>query len=276
MRWTLKDSRVVGGMRAAHLSAPFSRAQIVLESDADPGLRLIVSRYVSASEVEGEQVLDEEWRALITTEEALELREKRVAARPHLALWLLRSAFPEREKEIAGLRAYDGAIAHEELHGEVVVAIVDESIASEIRENWSRKAFDRAWRLAGEGNWDGAATFADLAWLVDAHPSLRSAALYALTLEKTEGRSASEDVIALEVNSRGRQEVEQIQSLMMEYREQLCGRQGTAIVRPVVKGLFPCLERTGKRQKIRKWVQEVAERPDLVFPLGRNRAQKAA
>ena len=220
MKWMLKESQVIGGMRTLSLSAPFSRAQIVLASDSHPNARLIVHRYLSADEAEGDHITEEEWADLIAAEESTTLQHGHVVAKPHLAFWVLRPSFPEREAAMDKLAKRAGAVTHREQQGDAIVVIADESRAHAILDEWARDAFDRAWHLAETGNWKEAAVFAHLSWLLDIGSGVDRAALYALTVENTEGPSASEDIVALEENSRRKEDTKALRDLIGRYREQ--------------------------------------------------------
>jgi len=218
MKWVLKDSQIIGGMRAAHLRAPFSRAQVVLASKLHPNARLIVHHCLPSGEAEGDQISEEDWRDLITAEESLELQKGHIAAVSHLVLWLVRSNFEERETAMSKLRERKGAIVHEENHGDVYVLIVDESLGEIILNKWAKDAFDKAYRLAGDGDWLRAAIFAHLSWILDIGWGLERTALYILALEKTAGSCESEGVIALETNSRNKEDMTKIHELLDRYR----------------------------------------------------------
>jgi hypothetical protein len=264
MSWNLQDCSIVGSVCSLHSSAPFARDAVVLAHREHPKMRMIYGREHANGSVEGEMMSAVEWRALLACEEALALAAP-VAAGPHAKCWLLRERFPEREQAAARLRAQAGVVIHEEAREDVLIFVVDESRAADEIDRWSRAAFDHAWRLGQQGEWDRALEQADLAWLTDSTTGLDRVALLALVTERAHGASAAEDLIAFELNSRrGRPEGE-LRALMAEYRLQfyLAHRLAPPLAMRILE-----LQHHNSIGDVERWKAERAK-TDRVFPFPR-------
>jgi len=259
MSWNLRDCHMVGSVCSLRSSAPFSRDAVVLTNEKHPDILMIRGREYANGLVEGERMTKAEWRDLLECEEALAFSEP-VETGPNAKCWLLHETFPEREQAAGQLRTCTGAILHEEACEGVLIFVVDESRAADQLERWSRDAFDRAWRLGQQGEWDGARELADLAWLTDRSLNLDRVALLALVLENAEGASAAEDLIAFELNSRvGRPEPE-LRALIARYRLQFYLSQRLAS--RLVMRMNELRNRVGD---VERWKKERAK-TDKVFP----------
>lgn len=236
MSWLLGDSRVVGGMRAAQLQAPFARPRAVLSSTSHPGEYLIASSYGEDGSVSGERVTARDWQELLDSEEALALRQPApTGSRPRL--WLLRSNFPRRERALRQLHREPGAQLHDELHDQVHVVVVDEARARQLLARWSKRAYIHAKKLASHDNWTRTLPHADLAWLTDLSADLDRVALYALALEHTGAPAEASGVLAFEANSRADLTKEELAERIEKFREGLKLTARELISKPRVEGL---------------------------------------
>jgi hypothetical protein len=228
MKDLVTDRRVsvIGCMSALWLSAPFGRGAVVLASGEHPDAQLIFNRHDGHGRA-GERMTSADWGELVACEEVVELAQPVVldSATCMPKGWLLRDNFPERERGAEQLRACEGAVIHEEQRDDVLLFIVDESRARELLAQWSRAAFDDAWRFGQRGDWAQAHAYADLAWLTDISLALDRVALLALALEFTEGLSAAEDLIEFETNSRGAPVEDDLRTKIFEFRLALRGRR---------------------------------------------------
>lgn len=264
MIWNLRDCRMVGSVCSLRSSAPFSRDAVVLTNEKHPDTHMIRGREHADGSVEGETMTDAEWRGLLECEEALAFSEP-VEAGPNAKCWLLHETFPEREQAAAGLRAQAGGVIHEEAREGVLIFVVDESRAADELDRWSRAAFDHAWRLGQQGEWDGAVEQADLAWLTDLSLSLDRVALLALATERAQGVSAAEDLIVFELNSRTGRPERELRALIAGYRLQFYLAHRLA---PQLAVRMHELESRKAIGDIERWKAERAK-TDRVFPLPR-------
>jgi hypothetical protein len=252
---------MIGSVCGLRLSAPFSRRAVVLTNEDHPNAYMVLGRELPDGTVDGERMNDEDWRGLLECEEALAFA-KPVAARPNAKCWLLREGYPERDQAAGQLRAWAGAILHEEAREGALIFVVDESRAADVLELWSRDAFDQAWRLGQRGEWDRAVAYADLAWLTDRSLNLDRVALLALTIEQAQGASAAEDLIAFELNSRVGRPERELRKLMAGYRLQFF----------MARRFAPLIERMRVRQErfgdIERWKAGLVN-TDKVFGLHR-------
>lgn len=205
-----------------------------------------------------------EWLDLLECEEALAFSGP-VEAEHNAKCWLLHETFPDREHAAARLRAQAGAVIHEETREGVLLFVVDESRAADELDRWSRAAFDHAWRLGQQGQWDGAVEQADLAWLTDLSLSLDRVALLAVATERARGASAAEDLIVFELNSRRGRPERELRGLIAEYRLQFYLAHRLA---PSLAARMHELESRKAIGDIERWQAERAK-TDRVFPLPR-------
>ena len=219
MSWILRDCTVIGSVCALRSSAPFTRESVVVTHEDYPGTHLIVGRQGAGGVVDGERMTAAEWRDLLTCGEATEFASS-VRSGPDPKCWMLRAGFPEREQAASELRARAEAVILEETREGVLIFVVDESRARDRLEQWSRAAFDRAWRAGQRAQWEDAHVDADLAWLTDLSLNLDRVALLALATECIEGPSAAEDLIAFELNSRRDRPERKLRGLIADYRKQ--------------------------------------------------------
>jgi hypothetical protein len=275
MSWNLRDCRMVGSVCSLRSSAPFSRDAVVLTNERHPGTHMIRGREHADGSVEGETMTEAEWRDLLECEEALAFSGP-IEAGPNAKCLLLLETFPEREQAAGQLRACTDAILHEEAREGVLIFVVDESRAADELDRWSRAAFDHAWRLGQQGEWDRALEQADLAWLTDLALGLDRVALLALATERAQGASAAEDLIVFELNSRrGRPEPE-LRALIAGYRLQFYLAQRLA---PRLAVRMHELQSRNSIGDVERWKAERAK-TDRVFPfpraVGRVPAQRSA
>lgn len=264
MIWNLRDCRMVGSVCSLRSSAPFSRDAVVLANERHPDTYMIRGREHADGSVEGEMMTESEWRDLLECEEALAFSGS-VEAGPNAKCWLLHETFPEREQAAARLRAQAGAVIHEEAREGVLIFVVDESRAADELERWSRAAFDHAWRLGQQGEWDGAVEYADLAWLTDRSLNLDRVALLALVTEHAEGASAAEDLIAFELNSRKPRPEAELRRLIAAYRLQFYLAHRLA---PRLAVRMHELQSRNSIGDVERWKAERAK-TDQVFPFPR-------
>lgn len=262
---------MVGSVCSLRSSAPFVRDAVVLTNEEQPDVHMILGCEHADGSVEGERMTAAEWRDLLECEEALAFAEP-VAAGPGAKCWILGSGFPEPQQAAARLRAQAGAVVHEEAREGVLIFVVDESRAADELERWSRTAFDHAWRLGQQGEWDGAVEQADLAWLTDLSLSLSRVALLALATERAQGPSAAEDLIVFELNSRRGRPEHELRALIAEYRLQF---YITNRLPPPLVARMRELQHRHSIGDIERWKAERAK-TDRVFPFPRAAARAPA
>lgn len=264
MKWNLQDCKIVGSVCSLHSTAPFSRDAVVLAHRGHPETRMIRGLEHADRSVEGEMMTEAEWHDLLACEEALALAEP-VPAGPNVKCWLLRESFPERDRAAQELRAEVGAIQHEETREGVLIVVVNESLAADMLERWSRSAFDEAWRLGQRGEWEHALEHADLSWLTDRSLGLDRVALLALAIERTQGASAAEDIITFELNSREARPERELRALIAEYRLQFYLSHRLA---PPLAIRMHELQHRGSIGDLERW-NEARAKTDRVFPFPR-------
>jgi hypothetical protein len=260
---------MVGTVCSLHSSAPFSRDAVVLANEKHPDSRMIFGREHADGSVEGERMSDVEWRELLECGEALAFADA-VPLRSGAKCWLLCKGLPALERAAEELRAQTDAVLREEAREGVLIFVVDEQRAAELLERWSRDAFDHAWWLGQQGDWERALEYADLAWLMDLSLNLDRVALLVLAFEQTEGASAAEDLIAFEINSRQARPERELRALIADYRVQLS--VGPRLAPPLAVRMRELKSRIGD---IERWKAE-RSKTDRVFPFRRAATRTSA
>jgi hypothetical protein len=226
MSWPLNECLIVGSVCASEGSAPFERDAVVLAHPKEQEVRLILGRCDPEGMVHGEHLDLAEWQGLLESKEAVaSVRPIPLAtyldAHPGVAVepvcWLLRDNYPDRNLAEQELLALPMAVLHIDASVRTLY-FVNDKVARALLEQWSRRAFDQAWRLALRGEWILAHAQADLAWLTDRDARLEPVALLALATEHCEGMSAAEDLLVFELNSRRPAPGTELRALVNQFR----------------------------------------------------------
>ncbi len=196
------EARIVGAMAAPRGKAAFDRAPLVLESVVSPGNYLQVRAYVGSDEVEGKALGQEEWDALVRSEQAIRLGPMKAAA--GAALWVLRPSFEGREAALEELRMAGGLVHDKEVGADgSFLCVVREPEANGFRDGWARKAADVARSWAREGQWERALTAATRAFVLERAMSPEMLAMLSLAHERSGNHERAEGYLAMARRSRG-------------------------------------------------------------------------
>jgi hypothetical protein len=230
MSWPLNECLIVGSVCASEASAPFERDAVVLAHDEAHDVRLILGRCDLAGMVHGEHLDLAEWQGLLASNDAVASAHPislgtYLDTYPGVPLepvcWVLGDNYPDRERAEQELLALPMSLLHRDASVRTLHFFVNEQLTRPLLEQWSRRAFDQAWRLALRGEWALAHAQADLAWLTDLDARLEPVALLALAIEHCEGMSAAEDLIVFELNSRRPVPGAELRTVINQYREAL-------------------------------------------------------
>jgi len=201
IKWPLDSCRVVGGMRPSEGKAPFARGAAVLDRTDAPGSFLQVHRYMP-EEAEGDRLDLEEWEALQVSQQGTRLTSP-VPARAHAAVWIVRSAFTEREAFLRELSANGSLLGQATMAGDASVAVVREDLGNPVRDKWAMERFDAAWTCARAARWPEALRLADLAFVLGRGLVAERVALLALAMERQGRKTGGEGLIDMAAGSRG-------------------------------------------------------------------------
>jgi hypothetical protein len=215
MRVPLLGKKVVGGVCPLHDPSPFDRGRAVLGTPAGV---LVLHRYSSETEAEGRELDPDEWRRLIESGDAHEVRSP-VDACPNGALWLFRDRFLDIELAFAELKEA-GALASSWTREGVRLALVDEERARGLRRSLADHAFDAAWGLARKKAWDEAERAAIQAFVLsDMVPE--HIALLTLVLEEKGEKGESDGYLGAAKNSLRPDELARLMEKRRQYADDL-------------------------------------------------------
>jgi hypothetical protein len=202
MRWSLIQSRVVGGMRPAEGKAPFARGASILAQANERERFLQVRGYVH-DEAEGDELDREGWEALQASGQGVSLATPCPAA-AHAAIWILRPSFTARAT-LLGELVVAGALVGPEVATPAgsVVAVAREDIGNPIRDRWAMEQFETAWKFARAARWSDALSLADLAFVLSRGLVVERVALLSLALERAGRKTGADGLIEMAAGSRG-------------------------------------------------------------------------
>ncbi len=197
----IQNTVIIGAMTPPRSKAPFNRANLVVRGR--DGEILQVRAYTSEASVEGPAVDEQDWNALIATEQALALPESTLVS--GAALWVLRPRFPRRERALHDLRA-SGVLLHEHIDsGDAWLCLVNESkdAASTLRDRWHSEAIAAAKALARSRQWPRAQDEAEIAHTVARGLDPDTLALLILTYEQCGRDVRARGTLTMAGRSRG-------------------------------------------------------------------------
>jgi hypothetical protein len=230
MRWKLADCWIFGGTRPAEGKAPFARGDVVLargEEARPPFLRV---RAYPQDEVEGDELTTDDWQALLSSAQALELKAP-TPALAHAALWVFRNGYKDRGAALEDL-SREGALAHREpAAGGAWVVIVREDVGNPLRDRLAMEQFERAWREARASRWEDALALADLAFVLSRGLIVERVALLALALDRVGRKTGSEGLLEMASKSRGVEFGRRVREKMEELARQCVERRREEVTR---------------------------------------------
>jgi tetratricopeptide (TPR) repeat protein len=205
MKWSLSGAEVVGGNRPLDAKVPFAHARVVLQKqiteEGEGEEYLLVYRYPSPEEAEGDTMMRDEWEALIAAGEAHRLPTP-LPAKRNGTLWILGAAFPKREQVVKELSDANALIESVEVTGDLLVCYVQEDSASIVRERQAKSATFHAWSATAKGKWDEAVSHAERALAIGGMSPERVAQL-AFLYERQGRVSRSRGYLRMALDSRG-------------------------------------------------------------------------
>lgn len=257
-RFQVGDLEIIGAMTPPTSNASFNRANLVAR--AAGGVIVHIRAYTSDGSAEGPSLTEEDWAALLTTEQALALPHP-VRLVAGAALWVLRPRLPRRERALHDLRAC-GVLLHEHLvcHEDAWLCLVDESrlAANDLRDRWRQEALDAARMLGWSGQWPRAQTEAENAHAFSRGLDPEVLALLVLAYERSGRDARAKGILTMARRSRGEDFASQISERLALLRRDLEDPPATVRVtsRSVRRELSPFAQmyRTaerGKKQSLR-------------------------
>jgi len=177
--------KIVGAMTAPRGNAPFDRANLVVETSADPRQLAQVNAYLGAEEVDVLPLRADDWQALVKTEQAIELPPMRFAS--GATLWVLRTGFGGGDAALEELKT-SGALVDAPVRlgdgsfGCVVCERGQE--ASKLRDQWALAALNEAKNWAADNHWERARVSTTRAFVIERAMNPETVAMLTLTHEK--------------------------------------------------------------------------------------------
>jgi len=227
----IQNTAIIGAMTPPSSRAPFNRANLVVRGR--DGEIIQVRAYTSEARVEGPSLDEQDWNALVTSEQALALPQPAALA-SGAALWVLRPGFPRRERALHDLRA-SGVLLHEHIDsGDAWLCLVDESkdATSALRDRWHREAIDAAKALARSGQWPRAQAEAEIAHTVARGLDPDTLALLVLTYEQSGRDVRARGTLTMAGRSRGEDFATQVRERLVLLRHELSEPASTTSAAP--------------------------------------------
>lgn len=213
---------IVGAMVAPRGKAPFDRANVVVASRVEPDRFLQVSAYIGSDELDGKPLALDEWRALVWSEQAIEIDP--VAAAPGAAFWVLRPTFEGRDAALEEVKSSglllrlpstvaDGSFG----------CLVRESdpAANALRDRWADEAFAQAKSWAHDGHWERARDSATRAFVVERAMTAERIAMLALATDRCGNTTRALGYLQMARNSRGADFLAQVHEKRADLERQL-------------------------------------------------------
>lgn len=201
----IAEHRIVGAMVAPRGKAPFDRANVVIASAAPPVILWQVQAYTGSDEFEGKPLTEGEWRALVKSEQAIDLVEA-VVASSGATFWVMRPGFDGRDAALSEL-ATTGVLLRDALRlpDGSFGCLVNEGRreAHDLRDRWAAKAFEEALSWARSDRWERARVAASRAFVLERAMTPERIAMLALAHERTGNTTRAAGYVEMARRSRG-------------------------------------------------------------------------